>query len=200
MLDDLKWSWCNNNRNKVHSKCNALESSWNHPISQSLEELPFRKPFPGAKKVGDCCYRVMNEKELPDTMEPSHHLWTYFTGSLFLRAEYTVISTHAFALVYLIHTSKEVLLLTSAFYKWVKSCRDKWSNLPKVRYLSTELSQDLSPDNPFLELLTCSSLWKQTGKLDLIYLIKAVSTYHMNKYKVAGTILHNFNGTLQSII
>ena len=80
MLDDLKWSWCNNNRNKVHSKCNALESSWNHPVSQSLEELPFRKPFPGAKKVGDCCYRVMNEKELPDTMEPSHHLWTYFTG------------------------------------------------------------------------------------------------------------------------
>ena len=200
MLDDLKWSWCNNNRNKVHSKCNALESSWNHPVSQSLEELSFRKPFLGAKKVGDCCYRVMNEKELPDTVEPPYHPWTYFTGSLFLRAEYTVISTHAFALVYLIHTNKEVLLLTSAFYKWVKSCRDKWSNLPKVRYLSTELSQDLSPDKPFLELLTCSSLWKQTRKLDLIYLIKAVSIYHMNKYEVAGTILHNFNGTLQSII
>ena len=29
--DDLRWSWCNNNRNKVHNKCNALESSWNHP-------------------------------------------------------------------------------------------------------------------------------------------------------------------------
>ena len=27
-LDDLRWSWCNNNRNEVHSKYNALESSW----------------------------------------------------------------------------------------------------------------------------------------------------------------------------
>ena len=31
MLDDLRCRWCNNNRNKVHNKCNALESSWNHP-------------------------------------------------------------------------------------------------------------------------------------------------------------------------
>jgi hypothetical protein len=30
MLDDLRWSRCNNNRNKVHSKCNALELSQNH--------------------------------------------------------------------------------------------------------------------------------------------------------------------------
>ena len=29
--DDLRWSWCNNNRNKVHSKGNAVESSPNHP-------------------------------------------------------------------------------------------------------------------------------------------------------------------------
>ena len=28
--DDLRWSWCNNNRNKVHNKCKALGSSWNH--------------------------------------------------------------------------------------------------------------------------------------------------------------------------
>ena len=27
MPDDLRWSLCNNNRNKVHNKCNALESS-----------------------------------------------------------------------------------------------------------------------------------------------------------------------------
>ena len=26
-----RWSWCNNNRNKVHNKWNTLESSWNHP-------------------------------------------------------------------------------------------------------------------------------------------------------------------------
>ena len=31
MPDDLRWSWGNNHRNKVHGKCNALESSWNHP-------------------------------------------------------------------------------------------------------------------------------------------------------------------------
>ena len=31
MLNDLRWSWCNNSRNKVPNKCNALESSWNHP-------------------------------------------------------------------------------------------------------------------------------------------------------------------------
>ena len=28
--DDLRWSWCNNNRNKVHRKDNAVESSPNH--------------------------------------------------------------------------------------------------------------------------------------------------------------------------
>ena len=27
--DDLRWNWCNNKRNKVHSKCNMLESSQN---------------------------------------------------------------------------------------------------------------------------------------------------------------------------
>ena len=33
MPDDLKWSWCNNNRNIVHSKCNAPESSPNHVLN-----------------------------------------------------------------------------------------------------------------------------------------------------------------------
>ena len=27
MSDDLRWSWCSNNRNKVHSKCKVLKSS-----------------------------------------------------------------------------------------------------------------------------------------------------------------------------
>ena len=31
MPDDLRWSWCSNNRNKVHNKWNVLESSRNHP-------------------------------------------------------------------------------------------------------------------------------------------------------------------------
>ena len=30
MPDDLRWSWCDSNRNKVHNKCNALESSRKH--------------------------------------------------------------------------------------------------------------------------------------------------------------------------
>ena len=31
MLEDLRWSWCKISRYKMHNKCNALESSWNHP-------------------------------------------------------------------------------------------------------------------------------------------------------------------------
>ena len=42
---------CNNNRNKVHNKCNGLESSQNHPPhSRSVEKLYSTKPVPGAKK------------------------------------------------------------------------------------------------------------------------------------------------------
>ena len=36
MPDDLRWSWCNNNQNKVHNKCKAFESSHNHPASSGL--------------------------------------------------------------------------------------------------------------------------------------------------------------------
>ena len=49
---DLKWSWCNNNRNKVHNKCNAFESFWNHHLP--MEKLSSMKPIPDAKKVGYC--------------------------------------------------------------------------------------------------------------------------------------------------
>ena len=53
MPDDLGWSWCNNNRNKVFNKCNVLESSLSHPLVRSVEKLPSTKPVLGAKKVGD---------------------------------------------------------------------------------------------------------------------------------------------------
>ena len=58
--DDLRWSWCNNNRNKVHNKWNVLELSWNHPLPHpwSVEKLSSTKPIPGAKTVGDCCSRA----------------------------------------------------------------------------------------------------------------------------------------------
>ena len=40
MPDDLRWSWCNNNRNKVHNKCNGIKSSWNHCHSQYPSLMP----------------------------------------------------------------------------------------------------------------------------------------------------------------
>ena len=52
MLDDVRWNW-HNNRNKMHNKCNALESSWNHTSTPSMEKLSSTKPVPDATKVGD---------------------------------------------------------------------------------------------------------------------------------------------------
>ena len=54
MPDDLRWSWCNRNRNKVHNKCNAFESSLNHPhptLSPWKNCLP-RNLSPVPKKLG----------------------------------------------------------------------------------------------------------------------------------------------------
>ena len=51
MPDDLRWSWCNNNRNKVHSKCNTLESSWNQP-PRSTEKLSSMKWSLVTKRLG----------------------------------------------------------------------------------------------------------------------------------------------------
>ena len=49
MPDDLRWSWCDNNINRAHSKRNMLESSWNQP-HQSVKKLSSMRPVPGAKK------------------------------------------------------------------------------------------------------------------------------------------------------
>ena len=52
MPGGLRWSWCNNNRNKVYNKCNTFESSWNHLLSPGpWKKLSSTKPVPGAKKV-----------------------------------------------------------------------------------------------------------------------------------------------------
>ena len=63
MLDDLRWSSCNNDRNKVHNKCNTLESSPNHNhhhlptlVRGGKKFFFFTKPVPGAKKVGGRCF------------------------------------------------------------------------------------------------------------------------------------------------
>ena len=53
MLDDLRWSWCNTNRNKVHNKCHALESSPNHLPTPSVKKLSSMKLVSDAKKLGD---------------------------------------------------------------------------------------------------------------------------------------------------
>ena len=60
MSDDLTWSWCNNSRNKVHNKCNVLESSQNHPSHSVHGKILFsRKQVPDAKKVGDGCIKIL---------------------------------------------------------------------------------------------------------------------------------------------
>ena len=60
MPDDLRWSWCNNNRNKVHNQCDALESSWNHPPALAHGRLVFHKTSPWCQKGwGQSLYRVL---------------------------------------------------------------------------------------------------------------------------------------------
>ena len=61
MPDDLRWSWCNNNRNKVHNKYHVLESSWNHPSLQPMEELSSEKLVPGAKMLGTATVKCLEE-------------------------------------------------------------------------------------------------------------------------------------------
>ena len=50
--DDMRWIWCNNNRNKIHNKCNALESSWNYPSPNpwSVKKIVFHETSPWCQK------------------------------------------------------------------------------------------------------------------------------------------------------
>ena len=52
MPHDLRWSWFNNNRNKVPNKCNKLESSQNHPPSKSVENCLTRSRSLVPKRLG----------------------------------------------------------------------------------------------------------------------------------------------------
>ena len=56
MPDDLRWSWCNNYRNKVHNKCNVLESSWNHlpPVPWVHGKIIFHETSLGAAGLNGC--------------------------------------------------------------------------------------------------------------------------------------------------
>ena len=49
--DDLRWNWCNNNnRNKLHNQCNALESSPNHPTPPICGKTVFKETDPWCQK------------------------------------------------------------------------------------------------------------------------------------------------------
>ena len=50
MPDDLRWSWCINNRNKVHNICNALESPQNHLPTLVHEKIVFLEAGPWCQK------------------------------------------------------------------------------------------------------------------------------------------------------
>ena len=50
MPDDLRLSWCNDNRNQVHNKCNVVESSWNHPSGPAHGKIVFHKTDPWCQK------------------------------------------------------------------------------------------------------------------------------------------------------
>ena len=55
MPNDLRWSWCNNKRNK----CNTLESSQNHPFHPSPWKNCFpRIPFLVPKSLGTDAVRI----------------------------------------------------------------------------------------------------------------------------------------------
>ena len=60
---DLRWSWCNNNRNKGHSKCNVLELSWTHPPPLGCGEIVFQEPGPWCQKGwGPTVYIIQTTK------------------------------------------------------------------------------------------------------------------------------------------
>ena len=54
MPDNPRWTWWNDNRKKLHNKCNALELSPNQPPQPwSMEKLSPMKLVPCANKFGD---------------------------------------------------------------------------------------------------------------------------------------------------
>ena len=67
MPNDLRWSWCNNNRNKVHNKFNALESSRNHlPLPPHSTYTSHGKTF--FQKTGLCCEEGWGLLLYPNTL------------------------------------------------------------------------------------------------------------------------------------
>jgi len=65
MPDDLRWSWCNNNRSKVHKKFSVLESSWKHPLTPTVQKscLPQNQPLV-PKRLGMAGIKCARQKKL----------------------------------------------------------------------------------------------------------------------------------------
>ena len=64
MADDLRWCWCNYNRNKVRNKCKVFESSPNspHPPIPDPWKIVLHETIPWCQKVGGCCFKVQITK------------------------------------------------------------------------------------------------------------------------------------------
>ena len=58
MPDDLKWSWCKNNRNKVYNKYNAVKLSWNHPSHWTMETFSSMKSALAPERLGTTVYGI----------------------------------------------------------------------------------------------------------------------------------------------
>ena len=80
MPDDLRWSLCHNHRNKVHNKCNVLESSWNHPSHPALwGKSVFHKNGPWCQKGwGPLLYRIIEIQCLNNSISFLRSDWNPF--------------------------------------------------------------------------------------------------------------------------
>ena len=73
----------NINRNKVHNKCNMLESSWNHPLATpscptSWKKLYLTKPILGPKKLGGYSVNVFRYASKRSSVQKhAIHTWNW---------------------------------------------------------------------------------------------------------------------------
>ena len=104
MPDHLRLKWYNN-RNKVHNKWNALQSSWKHTplIPPSVEKLSSIKPVPSAER-GGCCWHGSSPLSISPSMKQGKNrallirsLWgiQWFHPSQSLRIG-TLVPLHAY--------------------------------------------------------------------------------------------------------
>ena len=61
MPDDPRWSWCNNNKGTINEMC--LNHPETIPLFHSMEKLSSTKLVPGARKLGDRCFKTFCASE-----------------------------------------------------------------------------------------------------------------------------------------